>query len=98
MDLVPGTLLERPTAGPDIAPLLDSVPGRIMEGCPAEPTGLVLERVMPQSPEPPVGDLWGTMPPLFIGPGEEHEHQKRFARVGIADVSNVDFKSVSLNV
>lgn len=59
MDLVPGTLLERPTIGPDIMPLLllYSMPGRIMEGCPAEPTGLVLERDMPQSAELPVGDL-----------------------------------------
>lgn len=40
-----------------------------MDGCPAEPTGLALERGMPQSPEPPMGDLWGTMP-LFMGPGK----------------------------
>lgn len=72
MDLVPGTLLERLTMGPDIMPLplLYSMPGRIMDGCPAEPTGLALERGMPQSPDPPMGDLWGTMP-LFIGPGDE---------------------------
>lgn len=69
IDLVPGTLLERLTIGPDIMPLLllYSMPGRIMEGWPAEPTGLALDRGMPQSPDPPIGDLWGTMP-LFIGP------------------------------
>lgn len=67
MDLEPGTLLERPTMGPDIMPLLlpYSMPWRIMEGC---PTGLPLERLMPQSPDPPMGDLCGTIP-LFIGPG-----------------------------
>lgn len=64
MELVPGTLLERPTMGPDIMALLlvYSKPGRIMD-----PTGLALERGIPQSPEPPIGDLWGTMP-LPIGP------------------------------
>ena len=41
--------------------------GRIMEGCPAEPTGLALERGRPHSPDPPIGDLWGTMP-RFTGP------------------------------
>lgn len=50
--------------GPDIMALLlvYSKPGRIMD-----PTGLALERGIPQSPEPPMGDLWGTMP-LPIGP------------------------------
>lgn len=63
--------------GPDITlfPLLYSMPGRIMDGCPAELTGLMLERGF-QSPDPPMGDLWGPAP-LFIGPGyaqmtEEH--------------------------
>lgn len=69
IDLVPATLLERLTMGPDIMPLLllYSMLGRIMEGWPAELTGLALERGMPQSPDAPIGDLWGTMP-LFIGP------------------------------
>lgn len=55
--------------GPDIMlfPLLYSMAGRIMDRCPAELTGLVLERGF-QSPEPPMGDLCGPAP-LFIGPG-----------------------------
>lgn len=58
--------------GPDIMllPLLYSIPGRIMDGCPVEPAGLALEQGMPQSPEPPMGDLWGTIP-LFSGPGNK---------------------------
>lgn len=72
VELIPGTLVERPTIGPDIMALLllllYSKPGRIMD-----PTGLALERGIPQSPEPPIGDLWGTMP-LFIGPDNTHTH------------------------
>lgn len=72
MDLEPGTLLERLTMGPDIMflLLLYSMAGRIMDGCPVEPAGLALEQGMPQSPDPPMGDLCGTTP-LFIGPGTE---------------------------
>lgn len=58
--------------GPEIMalPVLYSMPGRIIDGCPVEPTGLALERGMLQSPDPPMGDLCGTMP-LFMGPGNE---------------------------
>lgn len=72
IDLVAGTLLERLTMGPDITPLLlllYSMPGRIIGGYPAEPTGLTLVRGMAQSPELPMGDLWGPIA-LFIGPGK----------------------------
>lgn len=69
-----------------------------MDGCPAEPTGLALDRGMPQSPDPPMGDLWGTMA-LFIGPG--NKNQTPFTNVSVLPnlkVSSCWHKHVSVSI